>query len=149
MAKIYLQERRWRRNWAVLCAITVHGIWGCLLLFSDAPLHTTPLAEFPVSNRFIAAAIYLMASALAACPVVWPRLDTHFAGLLLTIPQQYMLMLSAFTGVMCGLQGRYPDGYVPAGGAIFIWADQSWAVVGMFAHTFALIDWYWFSRKAG
>jgi len=44
-------------------------------------------------------------------------------------------MVSAWTGVVCGVQGAYPDGYVPIGGAAFIWADQAWAIIGMFAFT--------------
>lgn len=139
--------RHWQRNWMVITAIVVHSIWGILLLFSSAPLHTTPLAESPSSNRFLASFIYLGSSLLASLSFVFRRLETNILGLLMVIPQQYLLMLSAFTGVLCGIRGQYPDGYVPAGGALFIWSDQAWAIVGMFAHTLSLLDWYWFSTE--
>ena len=133
----------------VLTAIVVHEIWGWLLIGSEAPLVTTPLANFPVRDQQFASLCYLIAALLALLPVRWPNIDHKhpMLGLFLTLPQQWLLMGSAWTGILCGWNGAYPDGYVPVGGAPFIWADQSWAIVGMIAHTFSLIDWYWFACK--
>lgn len=138
--------RRWRRNWMVLTALVVHAIWGIILLLSDAPLHTTPLADFPIKHHYVAGVFYLVACAMAVVPVFWKKYEHGMLGLFLTLPQQFLLMLSALTGVMCGFRGSYPDGYVPAySAAAFIWVDQAWAIIGMFAHTASLVDWYWFA----
>jgi len=138
-------KRSWKRNWIVLIAVAVHLTWAVLLLSSPAPLATTPLADFPSNNQYVAALSYLVAALLALVPCIWTRFDTCFAGFALTIPQQLLLLGSAWTGILCGVNGQYPDGYVPDGGTVFIWADQAWAIVGGTLHTGSLIDWYFIS----
>lgn len=146
-------KRAWRRNWIVAAAVVVHAIWGIVLLWSPAPLHTTPLGAIHAiplfQNRWIAAAIYIGASVIASIPVVRPQLDTRFVGLMTAIPQQFLLMVSFFTAVLAIFRGQYPDGYVPdAYGSprMFIFVDQLWPMVGMVSHSLSLIDWYWWSR---
>lgn len=154
--------RVWRRNYLVLTAGVVHGLWGFILFFGDAPLHTTPMGHFPIAGG-MAATFYVLASYLAFVPhyavlskplrLVWPkcpeRLDEHYAGLLLTLPQQGLLMLSFFTAALAIARGQYPDGYVPdkwGSPQLFILVDQLWAMLGMLFHTLSLLDWYWWSR---
>ena len=143
-------RRSWSRNWIVLAAIVVHAAWGTILLFDDAPLHTTPLGSLPTSNRFFAAIIYLAAAGLAALPVIWKQLDRTIFGLLLTGLQQWLLMTSFWTAVVSVLGGHYPDGYVPnqwGNPRLFIFCDQLWPAVGMISHTLSLLDWYWWSLR--
>lgn len=140
-------KRAWRHNWIAIAAAVVHGIWGIMLMVSDAPLHTTPLGHFPIKNHYVAGCVYFSASVLACVPILRRSLDTQFTGLACTIPQQFLLMVSAWTAIASVVQGKYPDGYVPVGGWGFILADQLWAISGTVFHTIALIDWYYFSRK--
>ena len=95
----------------VITAGVVHGLWGLILCFNDAPLHTTPMGHIPL--RGVAAGMtYILVSVLAFAPhiqavsgcirrYVWKgcpkELDTHFAGLVMTLPQQGLLMMSFFT----------------------------------------------------
>ena len=149
----------------VVTAGIVHGTWGAILLFSDAPLHTTPLGHFPFKVGSVAGPIYILATIMAFTPHskllsnivrrLWSgcpkRLDDNYAGLLLTLPQQGLLMLSFFTAAVAIWQGRYPDGYVPdkyGDPRFFIFVDQLWPTVGMLLHSVSLLDWYWWSRRA-
>ena len=132
----------------VAAAVVVHATWGVVLLFSGAPLHTTPLGSLPTTNRIAASAMYLIAAGLAVVPIARKSLDTKITGLLLTGPQQYLLMASFWTAMVSILKGAYPDGYVPnthGDPHLFIFVDQLWPVVGMMAHTLSLLDWYWWS----
>jgi len=138
-------KRSWKRNWIVLAAIIVHGIWGLVLLVSKAPMHTTPLGaihRMPILQHQLAAAtLYLSASVIAAVPVVCRKLNTAFVGLLCSGPQQFLLMVSFFTGCWCIIIGAYPDGYVPdkhGSPRLFIFVDQLWPMVGMWCHTFSI-----------
>jgi hypothetical protein len=147
-------KRFWKHNWILITAIVVHAIWGFTLLFSDVPLHTTPLGLLHsvdhLNNRFVAAVLYLGTALLAFIPIAYKRLDTKFVGLMFSIPQQFLLMISFGTAVCCVWTGRYPDGYSPdlyGDPRLFIFVDQLWPVVGMVAHTLSLVDWYWWSRN--
>lgn len=147
----------------VITAGVVHGLWGLILCFNDAPLHTTPMGHIPL--RGVAAGMtYILVSVLAFAPhiqavsgcirrYVWKgcpkELDTHFAGLVMTLPQQGLLMMSFFTAAISIVRGQYPDGYVPnqwGSPHLFILVDQLWSMLGMVFHTAALLDWYWLSR---
>jgi len=137
-----------------MSAVVVHGIWGIVLLFSRAPLHTTPLgiihAAPMLNNQYTAAATYLAASGLAAIPIFRTKLDTAFTGLLLSLPQQFLLMVSFFTAALAVVNGCYPDGYIPdkhGNPHLFIFVDQLWLSIGMICHTLSLVDWYWWSRN--
>lgn len=142
-------ERRWRVNWIVVIAVIVHLAWGVVLLFTPAPLMTTPMAEVPWNyHHYIASATYLFAGGLAAVGLLWRRLDEGGLALLCCLPQQALLMTSAFTAIRCVARGAYADG-VPRPWE-FILCDQLWGIAGMIGHTVSLIDWYWFApvRKA-
>jgi hypothetical protein len=147
-------RRSWNRNWIVLTAITVHAVWGLVLLFSDAPLHTTPMGMIHaipyLNNQYVSAFLYLGASGVATIPLVKKQLDTTFVGLLTALPQQFLLMVSFFTALASVIRGAYPDGYVPdkyGDPHLFIFVDQLWPMLGMVMHTLSLIDWYWWSQE--
>ena len=158
-----MHKRKWKRNWMVITAGTVHLLWGVVLLFSDAPTHTTPLGHVPYIG-WPTGLLYILVSLMAFTPHsrvltravkrIWPRcpdpLDEHYAGLLLTLPQQGLLMMSFFTAMWSIIAARYPDGYVPdthGDPRLFIFVDQLWSMMGMIAHTLSLLDWYWWSRR--
>lgn len=143
-----MMKRQWKISWIVLTAIIVHGTWGVILLFDDAPLQCTPLATSPFhDNQYLAAVVYLIATALAICHFSVERLDRSFLGLCFLAPQQFLMMMSAFGAIGCVLGGAYADG-VPRP-RLFILADQLWGIVGMVFHTFSILDWFYFSRVKG
>ena len=142
--------RKWTRNWIVLAAIVIHGTWGIILLFGDSPLHTTPMGHFAGWNRYAVSFLYLFASTMALIPVVVRRLDSRFTGLVLTLLQQWLMLLSFGTSTMAAINGRYPDGYVPSAHGnphLFIFVDQLPLTVCFVCHTLSLLDWYWWSRR--
>jgi hypothetical protein len=66
------------------------------------------------------------------------------AKLLLTIPQQAVLLIQFYGVVVAVLMGGYPDGYIPVPGnwlasAWFIIADQSALIVMCLSHTFEVV----------
>lgn len=148
--KSIVEFRIWKRNWIVMAAIIVHSSWATILLFGDAPLNTTPMGELKQwinGNRWIAAFIYGLASLIAAIPIFNRKLDTKLIGVICCVPQQILMMLSAFTALYCVMRGSYFDG-VPRDWT-FILADQLWGIVGMTMHTLSLIDWYHYSVESG
>lgn len=129
----------------------VHYIWAACCTHSAEPLKTTPLAHFPVTNHIAVAVILYAVATLALLPLLFKRLDnTMFShsgwrrflswGLIFTAPQQIFLMIPAGTSIYAVIQGKYPDGTIRAWD--FILPDQSWEIVSMFAHSFAVWDWY-------
>ena len=143
-------KRSWRINWIVVAAIVVHGLWGLILLFDSSPLHTTPLGHLPIKHHVGAGIFLLLVSVSAAVPIFKPKLDTTIWGLVLTMPQQWLLMSSVFTAIVSAWAGKYPDGYVPnqwGNPHLFIVVDQLWPIIGMTCHTLSLCDWYWWSRQ--
>ena len=141
--------RRWAYNWIVIVAIIVHGGWGLLLLVSPQPLNCTPMADSPFRhNQYLAAVVYLVAVGAAMAPWFVRRLGAGFWALACCLPQQFLLMMSAFTAIRCVWRGAYADGVERPWD--FILADQLWVIVGMIFHTLALIDWhYWSVRREG
>ena len=157
--------RLWLRNWVVIGSAMVHFMYGCLYIRSDTPGHTTPLGHWPIHGT-TAAVWFLFVAISAMLPhskafatllrrTVLPRLQARrlsdsMAGLFFCIPQQGMLMLALFTGIMATCLGRYPDGYVPDTRGDnphdFILADQSGNMAWAIVHTLSLVDWYITSR---
>lgn len=124
-------------------AIILHLAWGVFLLFDAAPLNTTPLGSYP-RNQYCVASILLLAGGMAWLSM-HRRFDGTFKGLALCLPQQLLLMESAFTAVTCAFEGKYSDGTVRDG--LFILVDQFPTILAMFLHTAALIDWSIHSLK--
>lgn len=154
-----LAERRYRYNIVVCIVAGFHGVWGFILPFSPAPLHTTPMAHFPIQIPIVAGITYLIVSFLAILPHLelsryfMPsrcRMDDHYAGMVLTLPQMVLMVLSFFTAVVAICLGKYPDNYVPDSKGdphLFILVDQLPYMSMAIGHVWALLDWYWWSRQ--
>jgi len=138
-------KRVWRRNWIVISASAVHLIWAVLLLVTDSPLSSIPLAFCPVKNQYWAAALYGLTAMLALLPSIRDRWDTPRVGVLCAAPQQMLITLSACSGIYYALQQRYVMGSLPTDGFL-IGSGQAWEVVTCVTHTASIIDWYWGSR---
>ena len=137
-----------RLPWIILTAVLVHLTWGVLLLVSDAPLSTAPMAETPFKgHQYIAAVIYLVAGLMAILPMALRSIDNSWWALILCIPQQFLLTISASASIHCVLRSSYADGVLRPWE--FILADQAFGIIGSMVHTLALLDWYITSRRRG
>lgn len=123
----------------IWCAIALHTLWGCLLLISGEALGATALHGFADLPRLLTAAILFAVAGLAAVATLrvtmrGPRVLT----LVLLLPQQAVLTVSATSSVMAVIHGRYADG-VPRPW-YFILADQAPVILTMALHTIAVVQ---------
>jgi hypothetical protein len=120
-----------RHSWIILYATILHWIWGIMLLSSNAPINVTAISSITKVGLTSPASIgtfCLTASFLALLGMFSPKP----IGAIFFIPQQLILVVSAFGAIMAMSNGSYADGVqrpVP-----FLIADQAPAVVGAFCH---------------
>ena len=125
--------------WIIVYAIVIHLAWGLTLLIQGVPLHTTAIDSmfrmFP--NARLAGIIYILIAVGAIVAVCRkPSLKT----VVLILPQQYFLMMSALGAIVCIVNSAFADGVVRS--RAFIFVDQLPIVVATVLHTFALIEIY-------
>ena len=121
---------------------TAHALSG-LAIFAgaDSVLKTTPLfiLGLIVSNPVVAAFILVLTAALAVIPYSM-REPRRSWFMLLILPQQSLLLMHFVSAAVAILNGHYHDGYVPSGGAAFIFADQIWLLMVVIVHTLEYIE---------
>ena len=129
------------RNWIFVFAVTLHLLWGVLLLWDGVnaafitAIHTS-LNIF--GNRVLLGTLYLAASGLVCI--------THFCGtpslknVWLVLPQQFMLMVSALGACIAIWKSQFADGVDRP--RAFIMADQAPAILMAIFHTMALLEIY-------
>jgi hypothetical protein len=118
-----------------------HIISGVAVLMTADAVNVTPLATLHlVANRFgytngFAGAVLILAGMMAVIGGNL-RYDFHrwFYGTLF-LPQQVLLVLQVVSICTALGVGKYPDGYIPVGGAWFILTDQIWAWVLAVCHS--------------
>jgi hypothetical protein len=122
--------------WIIWYAVTLHVVWGCLLLVSPSVYGPTALHIFADMPRGLMAAVFFLASGLAVWAVTQrqPSLRTLAA----LLPQQGLLTLSAYCAVAAVLVAQYGDGVTRP--PIFILADQAPAIIAFILHTAAIIE---------
>ena len=137
--------RSWRRNWMVITAMIVHGLWGVLLLFTADPLGCTPMSGTPYGHsQYLSAALYLFATAASSLHILFPRIEKSFWCWVSLMPQQTLLMFSAWSSLSAVVHCQYADHVLRP--FSFILCDQLWPIVGMILHTLALVDWFHWSK---
>lgn len=143
--------------WIAFTAGFVHTICGILLLLEPSVLQATPLEtiagfvrplsrETGIAETTMAGGFLLFVGPTALLAAFWGSTLTR---LILIIPQQFALILQLVSINAAVLSGTYPDGYVPAGGWMFILADQLWAWSASLAHTFEAIRLCWTAWRSG
>jgi hypothetical protein len=142
--KMTSRTRVWRRNWMMIYALVLHGVWGLQLMFSEAPLRTTALGDFPIRNPYLAGLALLAVTGMAWVGVHRAS-DLSLRGFALVLPQQFLLMMSSFTAMTCVAHGSYWDGTVVPRAHLF--ADQLPSILAMLLHTGALVDWFWLTYR--
>ena len=68
---------------------------------------------------------------MAVIPFMWPTAN-RWAFMVLLAPQQILLLSHLMSIEMALFSGHYADGYIPKGGAYFIFADQIWLLMVIF-----------------
>jgi hypothetical protein len=119
-----------------------HIISGIAVMVTPEVLSVTPLASLVhladwleyTKGGFVAAVLLgtgIMAVIGAQLNLALPR-KVHA---LLFLPQQVLLLLAVWTITIALIEGQYPDGYIPQGGAWFILTDQIWTWLLATSHT--------------
>ena len=121
-----------RRVWVIWYAVALHLAWGLLLLVG-------PSAQFVTQTSFLAngvgrypLALILFLVAGLAVYGLWRRDSVLWA-----IPQQVILVLSAYAALRAMQLGAFPDGVRRP--HLFIVTDQIPAVLTAVFHTLALL----------
>lgn len=122
----------------VVYAIALHYVWAITLLLDGKAAAVTATSglygrfDLVVPYFLIFAATFALWSLFLPRNTLWP--------ILLILPQQFALSLSAYTAVSAMISGRFADGTVRP--AAFITADQCPAVLIMLFHTIAILSDY-------
>jgi len=126
-------------------AAALHIAKGLIILSSSAADHSIGIASMiaATDDRRTLLGVGLLLSSLLAIFAVRtrPGLFAMFA----LLPQQTLLMITAIGALTFAGIGRYADGYEPAGGGLFILADQLPRILFAIAHGAAAYHWFWFN----
>jgi hypothetical protein len=127
----------------IYSAVILHAAEGCIIAGSNAADNSVGIASLLVasdSQRAVLVAVMLISSLLAVMVMVHgPGLFAVFA----LLPQQMLLIITALGALYFAGIGQYADGYVPAGGHLFIFADQLPRILFAIAHAVAFYHWLW------
>lgn len=117
----------------------VHLLSGIDIFVGRGMAHvvsTTPLAYLHhlVGHPYYVAVILIGTALLAVVPFAVSK-PSHLFFMLMIGPQQLLLLTHLVSAVTAIATGTYPDGYAPAGGSMFIFADQSWLLMVIVLHS--------------
>jgi hypothetical protein len=130
-----------------------HIISGIAVLVVPESLNVTPLAALQHFALYLgydkggfAAAVLLAAGGMAVLGANL-RAVPHYMHAVMFLPQQALLFMQIWTITFALIVGRYPDGYIPQGGAWFILSDQIWAWVLAVSHSLWLAAYLYGGRN--
>ena len=121
----------------VLYAVSLHLLWTAGLLINQDAVHATAISVFEKLFHIepvILPAIFCFVACLALTALMVP-LGT--LSVLLMLPQQFTLMISAYGAVHAMFMGQFGDGVQRP--RTFITVDQAPAVLTAVFHTLAII----------
>lgn len=138
-----------------------HGPTAVVIIYSAAALHiaeasiilSSKAADSSIGiasmfqatyNQRLALALTLLNSSLLAILAV--RARAGLFAIFALLPQQTLLAVTAIGALSFAFMGHYADGYAPAGGQLFILADQLPRILGAVAHGAAFYQWFWFNE---
>lgn len=117
-------------------AVFLHCVWAVALLASGAALNATavhgPALLFP--NRY---GLALLLAVVAWSAVAGVFMPLGIPKILLLIPQQIMLGLSASAAMYAVVVGHYADGTPRS--SLFILADQVPAILALLVHSLSIL----------
>ena len=122
----------------ILYVSALHFLWGVLIIYDPAALHSTKLAIFvPVFGSPGAAAMALLTTSVLGAISCCVRTPMPWVVLLL-LPQQAVCILSAIGVLDAIIAGSFADGVQRA--RAFIAADQINAVLTSVCHALAIVS---------
>jgi hypothetical protein len=131
-----------------------HIISGIAVMADTAALNVTPLASLHSLAEWLGydkggfvGATLLLAGLMAVVGGNLKAATPKIVHGVLFLPQQTLLMLQIWTITVALVEGRYPDGYIPLGGAWFIVTDQIWAFVLATSHSIWLAAFLYGDRR--
>lgn len=122
-------------------AIIIHLIWGITMIATGEVFHTTAIDAnlTGISANPYVIGIFFIAVAIVAALPLWLRIDS-FTALLLSLPQQYTLILSSVGALMAIIESHFADGVTRP--RAFILIDQCAIIVATALHTVAILEKY-------
>lgn len=129
----------------ILGIALVHLYWGVVLVFSAAPMQTTPIATLGRHLHHTDLAGILISVAIAA--VVAVLQEPGRLSLAMMMPQQMVLTSSALAGLRASILGQYADGTIVKGGWAHISTDQAPVIMLMLLHVAALLAFHGYLRR--
>lgn len=119
----------------VLFAITLHLFWASCLLIDLAPLGVNAINAL---HRFIQPPTLLIATLIGVAVLAGIGIfHSNRWAVLLLIPQQAILFMSAYGGVQSSWLGQFADGVMRP--HTFIATDQIYSILLAIYHTAAII----------
>lgn len=119
----------------ILYAVTLHYVWSILGFFSPDAYNATALrAIFDLFGYYTPIPCFLVATSA----LIGLRMPANTTSLALMIPQQMLLMLSAFGAVHAIAAGHFADGVVRP--QTFIASDQVPAIIAAIGHTISIVQ---------
>jgi hypothetical protein len=120
----------------IWCAVALHVLWGCLLLFNGDTLGATSLHAFAEMPRLLTAAMLFVAAGMAVFGVT--RRKRGLLSLTMLFPQQGILSISALSVLLAVIHSQYGDGVSRPW--YFILADQAPVILTLVLHTIAVVQ---------
>ena len=124
-------------KWIIWYAVFLHIAWGCALLQSESPLGVTAIHHIGIMlpGRWTSAVGLIMIGTLAGIGLLT---NDRMLSLIVLLPQQFVLMLSALGAIVAIYHSTFADGVVRP--RAFIFTDQMPAVLAAIFHTCALLE---------
>lgn len=123
-------------KWIILYAVLLHMAWGIALLVDVSAANITALNG--ISKILGTSGLGILSLLVAVSAAVSTLLTDRPLGLVLVLPQQMLLVLSASSALEAIISGHFPDGVFRP--AAFIFCDQLPAILIVILHTGAILE---------
>lgn len=130
----------------ILYAVCLHLTWGATISFSGEIYHTTAIDEaykWIGTEPLWCGTFFICVGILAGVPLV--KKTNPVAAVLMSIPQQFILVLSSIGVIMAIINGHYADGTVAT--RLHILIDKCDIPLATAWHTVAIFRHYIFYRR--
>lgn len=129
-------------NLILWLATIYHFVCGLGILIDPNARHVTGTGFVFKSFGAADCWIYFLICGMAVLGLL-RKIEKGYLAVALMLPQQVVLLITGVGEAIVIWQGVYPDGYVPAGGSIFLLVDQSPPLLLAIGHT-AVVFTKWF-----
>lgn len=131
-----MTKRGFHISAVIAYAICLHALWAALLVADQSVKKITAIASLTQYVTYPRGAVIFLTVAVLACVGLF--VQRRMVRLLLLLPQQAILFLSAGGAMEAIWVAHFPDGY--AASRSFIAADQFPAILIAIAHTWAILQ---------